>query len=229
MATDDQLNIGKRGGGRPRMTHRALLTLVTGQVGVTGYSGSITAGSGGTTDGVYPLAFTGGTLATNGAPAQGNFTVVSGAVTAIAITSPGQYTSAPTGFSFVSCAGLSGAAATLTSAAAASMTWPLTGTPGQPGLPNGSRIAAIRAFNPTAITGTPTNIYVSAGVNVNDQNYVANTDVKAAGTFALTLVAAGLAALRNLTGQLTVALIANGGTNPVGTVEVEIDYTCANP
>ena len=64
-------------------------------------------GSGGT-DGTFALAFTGGT----GTGAAGTFTVTSGAVTAVTITSPGVYTAVPT-LSFAASTGLTGATATL--------------------------------------------------------------------------------------------------------------------
>ncbi len=231
MANDDQLRVAQRGGARYRSVHRALLTLTAAVVGVTGYSGSITGGSGGTTDGIYTLGFTGGTLATGGSAATGVFVVTSGAVSAIYITSPGQYSSAPTAFSFSACAGLSGASATLTSAPCASMTWPLLTTPGQPGLFSGSRVSAIKAFTSTAFTGSPTNIYLQSGVYVNDNAYLAGTttDVKAAGVFAPSFVTAGLPALRTIANQLTVAIVANGGTNVAGSTEVEVEFTAPNP
>lgn len=80
--------------------------------GITGH-GSITGGADGT-DGTFALAFTGGT----GSGAAGTFTVESGALTAITITSPGAYSVAPT-FSFAASAGLTGASASVTLASTA--------------------------------------------------------------------------------------------------------------
>ncbi|MCZ8098840.1 MAG: hypothetical protein O9972_13065 [Burkholderiales bacterium] len=66
-----------------------------------------TAGSGGA-NGTFALAFTGG----GGTGAEGTFTVVGGALTAITITEPGSgYTSAPT-LGFSASTGLTGAAGT---------------------------------------------------------------------------------------------------------------------
>lgn len=75
--------------------------------GVSGH-GTITGGSGGA-NGIFPLAFTGGT----GSGAAGTFTVSNGALTAITISKSGRYTVAPT-FSFAASAGLTGAASTAT-------------------------------------------------------------------------------------------------------------------
>ncbi|OHV85810.1 phage tail sheath subtilisin-like domain-containing protein [Ensifer sp. LCM 4579] len=75
--------------------------------GVIGH-GAITGGNGGT-DGTFALAFTGGA----GSGAAGTFTVAGGALTAITITSPGEYTVAPS-FDFSASAGLTGATATAT-------------------------------------------------------------------------------------------------------------------
>ncbi|RUV00071.1 phage tail protein [Mesorhizobium sp. M6A.T.Cr.TU.017.01.1.1] len=81
-------------------------------LGVTGH-GAITPGATGT-NGTFPLAFIGGT----GSGAAGTFTVAGGALTAIAITSAGRYTVAPT-FSFAASANLAGAAASVTLGATA--------------------------------------------------------------------------------------------------------------
>lgn len=221
MATEDQINVAKRGGGRVAMTTRLVLTTASGLLGIVG-NGSITAGSGGTVDGVYPLAFSGGTLATNGAAATGTFTVASGAVTAITLTSPGAYTAAPT-FSFASCAGLSGASASVTTAimAAASVT-----------LPAGTHVRAIDLVTPTAFTGSATNMNLTAGSEYLGAEFIATVDVKAQGKITATLVNAGLAALFNSTGTPVVIwaqVLNNAGTNPVGTVILEISYSPPNP
>lgn len=79
-------------------------------LGVTGH-GAITGGTGGTT-GTFALAFTGGT----GSGAAGTFTVAAGAVTTITITASGNYSVAPTAFSFAASSGLSGASSSVTSA-----------------------------------------------------------------------------------------------------------------
>ena len=218
MATADQLRVAERGGGRYRMSKRLTLTTASGLLGVTG-NGSITGGSGGTVDGVYPLAFTGGTLATGGAPATGTFTVASGAVSAITLTSPGAYTAAPS-FSFAACAGLSGASASVTTAIMAAASW----TP-----PPGTAIHEIKTFTPTAFTGSPTNMNLTVGSEYLGAEYVATVDVKGQGVISNTLVGAGLAALLNMTGTIWAQVINNAGTNPVGTAMVEILYAPPNP
>lgn len=218
MATADQLRVAERGGGRYHMTKRLTLTTASGLLGVTG-NGSITGGSGGTVDGTYPLAFTGGTLATNGAPATGTFTVASGAVSAITLTSPGAYTAAPS-FSFASCAGLTGASASVTTAIMASASW----TP-----PQGTAIHQIKTFTPTAFTGSPTNMNLTVGSEYLGAEYVASVDVKGQGVIAHTLVGAGIAALLNMTGSVWAQIINNAGTNPVGTADVEIYFSAVNP
>lgn len=68
----------------------------------------VTAPGTGGTDGTFALAFTGGT----GSGAAGTFTVVDGAVTALAITDPGAYTVKPT-LAFTASANLVGATASV--------------------------------------------------------------------------------------------------------------------
>ncbi|WP_395716295.1 autotransporter-associated beta strand repeat-containing protein [Prosthecobacter sp.] len=69
------------------------LTAATGD-GVAQTSLSVTGGSG--YIGAPAVQFTGGTLAAGGSPASGYALISGGAVTGIVITSPGQYTVAPT-------------------------------------------------------------------------------------------------------------------------------------
>ncbi|TIS37497.1 phage tail protein [Mesorhizobium sp.] len=77
---------------------------------VTGVKfGAITAPGAGGTNGTFALAFVGGT----GTGAEGTFTVAGGALTAVTITAPGNYTVAPT-LSFAASANLVGATAALT-------------------------------------------------------------------------------------------------------------------
>lgn len=220
MATEDQLYVAKRGGGRYHMTKRLTLTTASGLLGVTG-NGSITGGSGGTVDGVYPLGFTGGTLATNGAPATGTFTVASGAVSAITLTSPGAYTAAPT-FSFTACAGLTGASASVTTAIMAAASW----TP-----PPGTTLHRYSTFTPTAFTGSPTNMNLTIGTEYLGAEFVASVDVKAQGKVDHTLVGSGIASAMGaaFNGTVWAQVINNAGTNPVGTAYVEIYYSPPNP
>ena len=78
---------------------------------VTGH-GAITAGSGGT-DGTFALGFTGGT----GSNAVGTFTVASGKLTEVSVTSGGSYATRPSAFNFSASSGLTGAASSVTTAA----------------------------------------------------------------------------------------------------------------
>lgn len=98
-------------------------------------------------------------------------------------------------------------------------------------LPTDSRISSFRAKNATAISGSPTNINLTVGKTASGAvEYVAATDVKAAGDFALTLATGAIADLQSWpNGQaLAVTLTAVGGTNPAGTVVVEVFYAPPN-
>lgn len=86
--------------------------------GITGH-GAITGGASGT-NGTFPLAFTGGT---GPGGAAGTFTVSGGALTAITITNPGRYATAPT-FDFSASANLAGASASVTLASTAQVLAP---------------------------------------------------------------------------------------------------------
>lgn len=221
MATSDQLNVGKRGGGRVYMSKGITLTLVSGALGVIG-TGSITGGSGGT-NGTYPLVLTGGTVnPTGGYPASGIVTVSGNAVTSIAITSPGNYSVAPTGVSFANVPGLTGASvASITTAQVAYGYW----TP-----PAGTRTSAIRVTNPVAITGSPTNVNVSAGLSFLGADFVSAVDLKAAGVTNCTLVSGGLAELIAATGvTYYVQAVVVGVTNATGTLTAEILHAPPNP
>ena len=118
-------------------------------------SGAITGGSGATVDGTYVLGFTGAVLATNGPAALGTFTVTGGAVTAITILFGGWYTTAPTGFDFTSCGGLSGASATPTSVSIqyTLATW-VVGATGNAVLTIGSGVFNIALTNLTVDCGS---------------------------------------------------------------------------
>lgn len=227
MATEFQIELGKRSGpsnydasvkSRYRLSKGLTLSLLASSLGVTG-NGTITGGTGGTA-GTYPLAFTGGTLATNGTPALGTFTVAGGAVTAISIIYPGQYTTAPTAFSFAAAPGLTGASAATTTASVAYIEF----VP-----PPNTRCLEFAAINPTQFTGTPTNIFLKAGTQFNDASFVAQVDVQAAQYTRLNTVAAGVSSLMTSAPTIGATLIANGGTLPVGSVTLELYYSAPNP
>ena len=109
--------------------------------------------------------------------------------------------------------------ATITMAAGATTQGTIT-------VPAGSWIRAIKAEVPTAFTGTPTNINLRAGSTAAGNDIMADTDVKAAGHFAGTMVAGwdatGSAATAAYTINFQIATV--GGTSPVGTVYVFVDY-----
>ncbi|MDE2105140.1 MAG: hypothetical protein KGL39_48380 [Patescibacteria group bacterium] len=219
MATADQITLGLRGAGRYRMMRRSTLSLVSGHVGVTGF-GAITGGSGGA-NGSYPLVLTGGTQ--GAAPASGIVTVAGGAITGIVVTTPGDYTVAPTGISTANIPGLTGASvASVTTLAVAMDRW----SP-----PLNTRIIGVRLITPVAFSGTPTNINVCVGNALGDASYMANTDAKAQGVVDGVLVGAALATIcvDGWSGPLVISLLNNGGTSPVGTVYAEVDYLAVNP
>lgn len=95
--------------------------------------------------------------------------------------------------------------------------------------PLGSRVTAMKSLTPVAITGAPTNINLTVGKTAGGAEYVASVDKKAANAAdTLTLVAA--ADYASWPAQAIFAQIAAvGGTNPAGTVSVEIDYSAPNP
>ena len=226
MATELQLELANRGGGRMVMSHKATLTFASGVVGVISGS-SVTGGSGGT-GGQYPLGFTGGVLAAGGSPAVGVFFVNgSGALTAVQILSPGLYSTAPTAFDLTACPGLTGASATLNSAQVSVVNF--TAGVGPMGIPNGSRVLKIRSFTSTALSGSPSAANVTVGTAFGDASYVANTDCKAQGAIDLTLVGAGIANLRNTVGPFAVVGIVAGSTTAAGTIEVDIEFAPPNP
>lgn len=96
--------------------------------------------------------------------------------------------------------------------------------------PTDSRVSSIRYYNPVAETGSPTNINLTVGKTAGGTEYVNTVDVKAANaSTSATLVAAPDYASWP-SGQAIVAQIAAvGGTNPAGTVTVEIEYSPPNP
>ena len=109
--------------------------------------------------------------------------------------------------------------ATITMAAGATTQGTIT-------VPAGSWIRAIKAEVPTAFTGSPTNINLRAGSTAAGNDIMADTDVKAAGHFSGTMVAGwdatGSAATAAYTINFQIATV--GGTSPVGTVYVFVDY-----
>lgn len=125
--------------------------------GVTGHD-TIVGGSGGA-DGTYSLGFTGGT----GVAATGTFNVSGGTVTDLSLTSPGQYTVAPSSFDFSACPGLTGESVPIQTGAVATqiaapmatrLGWQITNTSGstlyfsEDGTP--------ATFNSTAVDPTET-------------------------------------------------------------------------
>lgn len=95
----------------------------------------------------------------------------------------------------------------------------------------GSRITSIKAVNPTAFTGTPTNINLTVGKTAGGTEYVAATDIKAASITSLTLATSNLADLLSWPVSQAVGLqiAAVGGTSPAGAVTVVIDFDAPNP
>lgn len=86
----------------------------------------------------------------------------------------------------------------------------------------------MKSYTPVAITGAPTNINLTIGKTAGGVEYVASVDKKAANAAdALTLVAA--ADYSNWPAQAIFAQIAAvGGTNPAGTINVEIEFAPPN-
>ena len=93
-------------------------------------------------------------------------------------------------------------------------------------VPAGSYIRTIKVETPAAFTGSPTNINFRAGSTAAGNDIVADTDVKAAGHFTGTMVAAFdvTAAAANAAYTVNFQIAAVGGTNPAGTVYVFLDY-----
>lgn len=112
---------------------------------------------------------------------------------------------------------------TLTMAAGATIT-DSTFTP-----PQGSRVSAIKWKTDTNFTGAPTNINLTIGKTAGAGDYVAAVDIKtAAAPTTATLVSS--ADWFNWPVQaLFCTLTAVGGTNPAGSVTVEVDYAPLNP
>jgi hypothetical protein len=121
---------------------------------------------------------------------------------------------------------------TLTMAAGATTSDVVTIAP-----PPGSRVTAFSAYNTTAFTGAPTNINLTVGKTAGGTEYVAATDVKAAGKFVLTPATTNIADMLNwpnasssVLGQaIGVQIAAVGGTSPAGSVTVEVFYSAPNP
>ncbi len=114
-------------------------------------------------------------------------------------------------------------AVTITMAAGATTT-DSTFTP-----PLGSRVSAIKWHTAASFTGAPTNINLTVGKTAGAAQYVAATDVKTAGAPTVgTLVAA--ADYSSWPAQaLFCTITAVGGTNPAGSVVVEVEYSPPNP
>lgn len=97
---------------------------------------------------------------------------------------------------------------------------------GQINLPAGAQRLMVAFETPTPFTGTPTNIYVRAGLTAGGQEIVADTDAKAQGHVAGT-IAAALNQTALAAGGVTPIYLqctANGGTAPSGTVSVYVGY-----
>jgi hypothetical protein len=93
-------------------------------------------------------------------------------------------------------------------------------------LPANAQRLMVAFETPTAFSGTPTNIYVRAGLTSGGQEIVADTDVKGQGHLTGT-IAAGLnqtAVAANGITPVYLQCAANGGTTPAGTVSVYIGY-----
>ena len=96
--------------------------------------------------------------------------------------------------------------------------------------PEGSRVTAMKSLTPVAISGSPTNINLTVGKTAGGQEYVATVDKKAANAAdALTLVAAPDYASWPAGQAIVAQIAASGGTNPAGTISVEIEYSAPNP
>jgi hypothetical protein len=75
-------------------------------------------------------------------------------------------------------------------------------------LPAGSFVQHLWAETPVVIPGTPTNTNLRLGSAANGNQYVADTDVKAAGVIATTLTLAG----RRASGVIHYTVASSGGT-----------------
>lgn len=96
--------------------------------------------------------------------------------------------------------------------------------------PTDSRVSLIRYYVPVAITGSPTNINFTAGKTAGGAEYVASVDIKAANaSTAGTLVASPDYASWPSGQGIFAQIAAVGGTNPAGTVTVEVEYSPPNP
>lgn len=92
-------------------------------------------------------------------------------------------------------------------------------------LPAGSILKSIDVENGTAFTGAPTNINFRAGTATDGSgvDVIADTDIKAAGHFRPSLVAAFNAVLAAAT-PIYFRLAATGGTSPAGAATVIITF-----
>lgn len=96
--------------------------------------------------------------------------------------------------------------------------------------PAGTRISAIKWHTGVTFTGSPTNINLTIGKTAGAAQYVAAVDVKTAGApTAATLVAAPDYSSWVSGQALFCTITAVGGTNPAGSVVVEVEYAPANP
>lgn len=97
---------------------------------------------------------------------------------------------------------------------------------GQVTLPAGSHLRGIKVNTPTAITGTPTHTYLRAGATDGGQDYVADTDVKAAATESAMSVVASIDQVNGFASDTVIffQLTTSGGTSSAGPVNVFVDY-----
>lgn len=89
-------------------------------------------------------------------------------------------------------------------------------------LPAGVKVLNYHFETPTTIPGTPTNTNLKLGSAADGAQYVANTDVKAQGWIAATVVYAG----RNPATTVHYTVASSGGTaaDQDGTVYVHVEY-----
>lgn len=95
-------------------------------------------------------------------------------------------------------------------------------------IPTGATDFIFRYSNAVAFTGSPTNINLTIGNAAGDARYVAALDAKAAAGYTLLTQANTNVADLQLwpaAGVIHATLTAVGGTNPAGTVLVQIEYT----
>lgn len=97
------------------------------------------------------------------------------------------------------------------------------------GPPAGSRVSAIRWKTDTTFSGSPTNINLTIGKTAGAGEYVAAVDAKTAAAPTLATLVSSTDYFNWPAQALFCTLTAVGGTNPAGSVIVEIDYSPPNP